>query len=469
MPIILLGGLSVAAACDGAWVASGILGSIGLFFAALTLRASGSAIDAVLYTFNNSDSSMTAKKKYTSFELYRRLLSEARPYWPHISGILILSLLSTPLSMLAPLPLKLAVDTIIGSNPVPGFLQIILPNSATGSASALLLFIATLTIAIASMRGLQGLATSYLRTYTGEKLTLSFRAKLFRHVQRLSFSYHDSNGVSDSAYRIQYDAPAVQWIAIDGIIPFITAGFTFAGMIYVTILLDWHLGVVALAISPVLFFGARTINPRLRTQWHDIKDLESSAFSVLHEALSALRVVKAFGQEEYEKDRFVQRSKENFLARVRVAWAEGGFGLLIECTTAIGAATALYVGVRHVQSGLLSLGDLLLVMSYLVHLFGPLAALSSMTAHVQNSLVSAERVFSLVDQAADVVEKTPGIFLQRSRGEIVFQNVAFRYPGGSDVLDSISFEVTPGTCRNNGNDGGGKIDPSKLVEPLLRS
>src|SRR5262245_4976308 len=225
----------------------------------------------------------------------------------------------------------------------------------------MLVFVVILTMLIALLGGLQRVASSLLRTYTGEKLTLAFRNKLFRHVQRLSVSYHDTRGTTDSTYRIQYDAPAIQWIAVDGFIPFVAAGLTVVGMIYIIALLDPHLALVAIAVTPVLYLGARTFNSRLRNQWGDIMHLESSAFSVVQEALSALRVVKAFGQEDREQERFVRHSSEGFLARVRAAWSEGAFDLLIGVTTAAGTASVLFLGVRHVQSGTLNMGELVRV------------------------------------------------------------------------------------------------------------
>src|SRR5439155_26590222 len=117
--------------------------------------------------------------------------------------------------------------------------------------------------------------------------------QLFRHVQRLSLSYHDATGTSDSTYRIQYDAMSIQYIAIDGVIPFISAALTLAGMIYVTARIDRQLALVALAVSPVLFVVSRAYSPRLRSQSHAVKKLESSALTVVQEVLSAVRVVKA--------------------------------------------------------------------------------------------------------------------------------------------------------------------------------
>jgi ATP-binding cassette, subfamily B, bacterial len=406
------------------------------------------------------------KKNNSNFQLYRRLLVEARPYWPHITGILLITLLSTPVSLLIPLPLKIAVDSVLGSHPLPTFLEPVIPQAIIGSTNGMLTFVIVLTMLVALLGGLQRVGSTLLRTYAGEKLTLTFRTKLFRHVQRLSVSYHDSRGTTDSTYRIQYDAPAIQWIAIQGFIPFIAAGLTLVGMIYIVARLDWQLAVVAIAISPILYLGARTFNPRLRNQWGHITRLDSSAFSVVQEALSALRVVKAFGQEEREQERFVRHSSESFLARVRAAWSEGAFDLLIGITTAAGTSAVLFVGVRHVQTGSLTLGDLLLVMSYLQQLFGPLASLSDMTAHAQRSLASAERAFALLDEATDVIEKKNGVPISRANGALTFRDVCFAYNGDYPVLSDISFEIKPGTRVGiMGMTGGGK---STLVSLLTR-
>jgi ATP-binding cassette, subfamily B, bacterial len=409
---------------------------------------------------------MMDKKKRSNSELYRRLFLEVRPYCLRLGGLLLVTLLSTPLSLLTPLPLKIVVDSVIGSHPLPPFLQAALPDALTSSSNAIFIFVIILTIGVALLSGLQRLTSSLLRTYTGEKLTLAFRTKLFRHVQRLSVSYHDTRGTADSTYRIQYCAPGIQWLAVDGVIPFIATGLTVLGMIYIIVVLDWQLAVVAVAISPVLYIGARTFNPRLRNQWGQITHFDSSAFSVVQEALSALRVVKAFGQEEREQERFVRHSSESFLARVRAAWSEGGFGLLVAITTATGTAAVLFLGVHHVQSGTLTLGELMLVMAYLTQLFGPLASLGDMAVLAQRSLASAERAFALLDESADVIEKKNGTPISHAAGGVSFRDVCFAYNGDNPVLSGISFEIKPGTRVGiMGMTGGGK---STLVSLLTR-
>src|SRR5919198_1770592 len=147
-------------------------------------------------------------RQYSDLALARRLAALAKPYWAHIVALYLVSVLASGIALVVPLPLKIAVDSGIGERPLPGLLRAVLPASLTSSRAAVLAFAAALVVAVAILSQLQDLGASLLRTYTGEKLVLSFRAKLFRHVQRLSIAYHDARGTADSLYRIQTDALA---------------------------------------------------------------------------------------------------------------------------------------------------------------------------------------------------------------------------------------------------------------------
>ncbi|HVK17234.1 MAG TPA: ABC transporter ATP-binding protein [Fimbriiglobus sp.] len=382
---------------------------------------------------------------HSDLNLSRRLLLQARPYWRHVAGIFLISLLSAPLSLLTPLPLKIAVDSGLGTHPLPGALDALTPAAVGRSGTGVLVLAACLLVAVALLGQLQGLALSLLSAYTGEKMVLGFRAALFARAQRLSLSYHDANGTVDAAYRIQHDAPAIQHLVIDGFIPLVTAVFTLAGMIYCTIRLDWQLALVALTVAPVLFLVSRACRLRMRKQSRETKKLESSALAVVQEVLGALRVVKAFGQEWREQERLVRRCREGMRARLRLLLLEGGFGLVVGLTTAAGSAAVLLIGILHVQSGALTLGELLLVMAYLSQLYAPLKTLSRKAASLQSHLASAERAFALLDATPDVPERPDARPLGRAEGAVVFRNVSFAYKEGRPVLDGVSFEVPPGT------------------------
>src|SRR5205809_591289 len=157
-------------------------------------------------------------------------------------------------------------------------------------------------LGIALVSQLKELGVSLLRTYTGEKLVLGFRTRLFCHVQRLSLAYHDSKGSTDSTYRIQWDAQSIQYIMIDGVVPFVTSACTLALMLYVSVRLDPQLAMVGLAISPVLLVLMRIYRRRLRGQARAVKALDSSAQSVVQEVLAGLRVPALRAVEDHQQE-----------------------------------------------------------------------------------------------------------------------------------------------------------------------
>jgi ATP-binding cassette subfamily B protein len=398
--------------------------------------------------------------------LYRRLLRLARPYTGHLSALLGLELLDGLLVLLTPLPLKIAIDSVLGSRPPPGFLRDTLPETVSGSATALLLVAVGLLLSVALLAGLQSLAGTLLRGYVGEQLLLGFRSQLFRHAQGLSLAYHDTQGTADTHYRIQKDAAAVQDLLLDSAFPLMRAALTAVLMFTATLWLDWQLGLVAVVVAPALLLLSGRYKRRLRQRSREVKALESGALAVVLEVLSALRVVKAFGQEDRERDQFVRHAQEGLRARLRLLLAEGTYGLAIRLTMALGTAAVLYLGITHVESGALTLGGLVLVLGYLALLYNPLKTISRKAGGLQSQLASAERAFALLDQRPDVDDRPGAEPLVRAAGRIEFRGVTFSYREGGPVLKGVSLAVAPGTRLGVvGATGAGK---TTLLNLLMR-
>src|SRR6266542_1974658 len=341
-----------------------------------------------------------ADRRYSDVAIYRRLLGTARRYWALIGAVFLNSLLSTPLALLT-------------------------------------------LVAVSALKEMQSIVDSLLRMYTGEKLMLDLRARLFRHVQRISLAYHDTRGTADSIYRVQSDATSIQTIAVDGVIPFVTALVTLGSMVLVVALIDPLLASIALVITPILLVLTWSYRRRLRQRHREVKRLESSALSVVQEVLGSLRVVKAFGQEEREEERFVDRSSAGMRARIRVTIVDSSFGLLTGIVTAAGSAVVLFVGFRQVQRNALTLGDLMLVIGYLSSLYAPLATITKRVTKLQSAFASAERVLSLLDEPREVSERPHARRLERASGHVVFDRVSFSYDSVHPVLEDIVFDVEP--------------------------
>jgi ATP-binding cassette subfamily B protein len=387
------------------------------------------------------------------------MVSDARRYWPHIFGVFLLDLLSIPIALLTPVPIAIVIDTVLGDREAAGILA--------GIGDSELLVIATLAVVvIAILSQAQSLAVSLMTTWTGERLTLDFRARLFRHLQRLSFTYHDRAGAGDSLYRVQYDSPSIAQVAVKGVTPFITAGVTLGAMVFVTSRISPQLAVIALAVAPIVFIMVRRSRSVSKPRWRQLKRLESSSMSVVEEVLGNLRVVKGFGQEDREQQRFVDASSSTLSARIRVSAIEGITGASVAVTMAIGTALVLFVGALNVQSGLMTIGELTLVIGYMSQLYSPLKSLSSSITSLQSSLASGERAYAVLDEVPDVEIRPHARPLVRAKGDVRFERVSFGYRPDRLVLRNVSLVVAPGTRVGiQGMTGSGK---TTLVSLLMR-
>ena len=372
-----------------------------------------------------------------------------------------LSLLSLPLTLLYPVPLKMVVDNVLGQKPLPRFLELTLPGNAQASP----LFWAVLVLLIiAAVVNIQGVASWWLQTYIGEKLVWDFRAKLLNHVQRLPLYFHDRYGATDSVYRIQHDAPAIQYVVIQGLIPWLTALLTVAGMIYVTVRIDPSLALVSVGITPILLVLTVLSSRLVRRRSEAVKELDTSAMSVIQEVLGCIRVIKAFGQEDREHERFVRRSSKRVSGQVELALSQSVFNLFIGLTIAGGTAASLYIGVKHVRAGTLTIGSLLLVMAYIAQLYQPLQALTNKTSDLQGWLTSLERCFSLLDHAPEIAESPTARSLVRAKGEFEFRSASFQYAENGRGLTDISFRIPAGSRVGIvGTTGAGKTTLLNLI------
>ncbi len=395
------------------------------------------------------------------FPVLLKVLAESRHCGGFLAPIAGLSLLSLPFTLLYPLPLKIAVDSVINRGPLPGFVTVLAPIHTVASG---LLLAVLLVLLIALLVNLQGLATWWLQTYVGEKLVWDFRAKMLNHVQRLPLYFHDRYGASDSVYRIQHDAPANQYVVIQGLIPLFTSFLTLVGMIFVTMRIDFYLALVALGIVPILLGLTLACSRIVRLRSQVVKDLDTSAMSVIQEVVGCIRVIKAFGQEDKEHERFVRRSTSRSQGQVHLAMWQAVFNMTIGLTIAAGTGAALYIGVRHVRSGVLTVGSLLVVMAYIAQLYQPLQTLTGKTSDLQSWMTSLDRCFTLLDRPPEIAESPDARPLSKARGDLEFRNVSFEYNQGGSGLTEISFSIPAGSRVGIvGPTGAGKTTVLNLI------
>src|SRR5438309_7791404 len=396
----------------------------------------------------------------------QRTLEDLRPYLAPLIVLLLVSLLAIPITLIVPLPIKILVDSVLGSQSLPRYLTIVV-GSQVSKGFAIWLAISML-LGTAVLTWLLNLVNVWYSSKVGNRMTLDVRARLFRQMQRLSIAYHDTMGAADSAYRTLNDAPMLRSFGIDSIIPLTTSILTLAAMILVMVYLDWQLALIALLVSPLMFVLTFVFRPRIRAGWRKFRASESAAMAVAQESLGASRLVKSYGQEERKNEQLVSHYNESLSAQLKVQVDVAFYSLLVGVVTAAGLAAVLYIGIGHVQAGILSLGSLLVVNYYVTQLYGPLRNVGQSILDIQMSLTGVERYRAVLDEKPDVPESPNALPLARAKGKIAFRKVSFEYVKANPVLNDVSFELPSANCLGVvGPTGSGKTTLSTLLLRLF--
>lgn len=398
--------------------------------------------------------------------ILRRAFLDARRDRRGLLLLIFISLLSAPISLALPLPLKVAVDSGLSDRPMPGFLAALVPASLEQSSNGIFVIAAVLQVVIVFLFQAQFAATTILSTTLTQHMTMSLRGRVLAHAQRLSFSFHDERGTSDALYRIQYDTTALPNLFVYTLIPLCAAIVTLSSMLYVIFAISLRLALLSLGVVPFLVGYYLYFRRRMFPRYAESKRLESSAMQRVHETLGALRVVKSFGREDHEYERFMGRSRESAHAQIRLTWAESTFFAVVSTTIAIGTGLVLFVGIKDVRSGLISLGSLLLILGYLRELYRPLESMTNAGAKVLSYRSSLARTYELLDAPRDVPEHPRALPLERARGHIQLIGVSFGYQPDVAVLDDVHLDIPAGTRVGiAGRTGSGK---TTLVSLLTR-
>ena len=215
---------------------------------------------------------------------------------------------------------------------------------------------------------------------------------------------------------------------------------------------------------PFLFYSIRYYSKHIESRLLYVRGLEGESLSIVHEALSMLRVIVAFGREPYEYRRFRDQGERAIDARVGVTVRQTLFSLAVNITTAVGTALVLGLGAYRALAGRLTVGDLLVVMAYIAAVYKPLEAIAYTIGSLQEKVIAQKMAFGLLDTEPEVKEIPHAKVLAAAHGKLAFESIEFAYEGRKDTLKDISFSIAPGqTVAIVGPTGAGKTTLVSLV------
>lgn len=398
--------------------------------------------------------------------VYRRTIRMFAPYWWQTLGGVLLSLGSIGFSLLKPWPLKFLVDGILQPAAMPGaeearqFLAEWLP----GAVAHQILFLCIAVILISIFSGILNLGANALFLRTGLLCLLRLRTDLYAALQALPLKFHDQTRSSDSAFRVAYDSQSIQTIYNKGFATVFQSLVTLVWAIAVMLWIDWKLTLISIAVLPLVLWAIRFYSERVRRQSTAIQEKESDLLTIAQEGLGAVRMVQAFGRENFEVRQFRKRAWKSFGANMSLNMTSVWSALVIGTLMAAGTAALYGFGAHQVLNGSLALGDLLVFTMYLAMLYQPLEQLSYTAWALEGAAAGMQRCYEVLDRENDVPEKPHARKLPAPRGEIVFENAGFQYSGNKPVLHDLNFRVQPGeTIGIVGGTGNGKSTLLGLV------
>jgi ATP-binding cassette, subfamily B, bacterial len=386
-----------------------------------------------------------------------RLLRYLWPHWRALGVVVVTTAAAVGLEVLRPWPTKILVDHVLGQEPVPEFLSRVLVRlPGPAGIRGLLFWVCVSTVMIFFAGTLMTMATTSASVRLGQRMVFDLGADLFAHLQRLSLLFHSRRTVGDTIARVTGDSYGLQTLVNGALLPLFQSGITLVAMFTVMWHLEPTMAVLAMGVVPFLGVAIKVFGQPMQTRSRTRRDLEGQMMSLVQQTLSAMPVVQAFTREEIEQSRFRRYADETVMAYRRSMAADMWFKLVVGMVTSIGAAVLMWLGATYALEGRMSVGTVLVFISYLA---------TYTTATLRYTAANADRVLEILDIPPDLRD-APDARELPLQGHIRYEGATFGYEPGRAVVRDVSLEARPGqVVAIVGPTGSGK---TTLVNLLVR-
>jgi ATP-binding cassette, subfamily B, bacterial len=386
--------------------------------------------------------------------LIRWTLSFLRPYRGRVSLLAVLLLTEIGLGALAPWPLAVVIDNVLGGKSFPGgitrwaTIEAYLSHAkAALTHNSRFAYLIVVVIAGVVLQVVNQLVSAYgtqVQVDTGQRMVYDLRSRLFEQLTALGLHHHITTSTADAVYRVDVDAYAIENLVMSGIFPLATSIASLTVMFGVLLYMNITIALWSLAVVPFLYLRLRYYTSTLVAREERVKELESKLLERLYETFGAMRLVKSFAREPYELRRYSQAGNKTMDARIAITWQQSLFSVAISTITILGTALVVIVGGTLVMRGVLTVGRLYVVINYLAAVYGPLSAIAHTTGQLQGALAGAKRVRAMFALVPETIDGPEPVSASHVAGDIRFEDVGFNYPDGTSVLHGITFSAKPG-------------------------
>jgi subfamily B ATP-binding cassette protein MsbA len=379
--------------------------------------------------------------------ILKRLFLFLTPYWKTLLVSAFFLVGRAVIELVPPLFQRAIIDQVIGN----------------ADLARLGLFIGLL-VGVYALQQLINAADLFIRHALGERFILDLRVRIYAYLQRLSLSFFERTSTGELMSRVTNDVNALESFVTHGSALTAVDLLRLVGGAIVLLVLDVRLALLVLLPVPILAISLRYFNARIRPVYRRIRARLGDINAQLQDSLSGIRVIQAFAQEDQALARFSSESESYYQARVEGIRYWATFFPAMRFVASMGTVIVLGAGAVMVVDGSLSLGTMVAFLSYIVSFYEPINRLTEVDNIFQEAIAAGERIFELLDETADIEDAPGAAELPPIQGNVVFDNVHFRYGTGEKVLHDVAFQMAPGSVvALVGPSGAGKTSIANLL------
>jgi len=395
------------------------------------------------------------------FALIRELV---RPYTGWLVIVFSTMLIETAMSLASPWPLKVVIDSVLGSHPLPEWLRGLADICVGDSKVGLALLAGAGVVLIAVVGAIATYIDNYYTESVGQWVANDLRIRLYNHLQRMSLSYFDKQQTGTMLSTIISDVATVQDFASSNTLNLLVDVLTIVGVLGLMFWLNWDFALIAVAVTPFLLMFVSRFKRAVKKATHQVRLHQADIVSVVQEGLESVRIVKAFGRESLEDSRLGEVSHATVEAALNARRVKSLLSPIVSVVVALCTAVVLWRGASLILKDVMTVGVLIVFLAYLTKFFKPVQDLAKNTNAIAQATVSLERIKRILDTDDVIRNRADARILETVKGTITFQHVAFGYDLGAPVLKDVTFGVEAGQKLGVvGTTGGGKSTVVGLI------
>jgi len=327
----------------------------------------------------------------------------------------------------------------------------------------MLVLIPVAIITVFAVKGVAAYGSGYLLSYVGQDVIRRMRNRLYRHIQDLPLAFFQHEKTGDLMSRVTNDVAIISAMFTSAVTGSIRDGFTVVGLIVVTFFLIPKLAVYTFVVFPIAFFPLLYFGRKIRRVRRGVQESWADLNAFLHETITGTKIVKAFGMEDHEKNRFAQKSRKIFRLEMKENRVREMSSPLMELLGGFGIGFIIWYGGRHVIAGTHTFGAFMSFLTAVGLMYQPLKKISRLNNAVQRGMAALDRIYEILERRSNIIEAASPADIPSGSHRIAFENVAFKYDR-DPVLENINFEVQAGEIiALVGMSGGGKTSLVNLI------